>query len=151
METRISLIVHRSSLHVEQSPLPCPPSSHPQTSLCSPLCGSEDETGMHKVISTTALPKWEARKSHREKGFPLHIQGWVPVGHQPLSQHTLLITHSFFFESTALSYLWSRALLAMSYIYKKIEIRKLKARLHCCIIQVGCELHCSMSQFALCS
>ena len=31
-------------------PSTCPPSSHPQTSLCLPLCGSEGGTGMHKVI-----------------------------------------------------------------------------------------------------
>lgn len=62
-------------LYVEQSPLTCLPSPHPQTSLCSCLCGSEGGMEMHKVIPEAALSKRKPKKCHGEKSFLLQTWG----------------------------------------------------------------------------
>lgn len=75
---------HRSSI----TPLPTRGRipSHAHLLLPSPnqpllTCyDSEGGTEMHKVIPSTALSKWELKKSPGGKGFVLRTQGQVAVG-----------------------------------------------------------------------
>lgn len=61
-------------------------SPHMHTFLTSPnqplltCCDSEGGTEMHKVIPSTALSKWELKKSPGDKGFVLRTQGQMAVG-----------------------------------------------------------------------
>lgn len=110
--------------------------------------GTGNNTGMPRVILTTALSKWEPRKRQGEKGFLPQTRGWGAAGQHLCHSLCCSFTAALLSESAPFAMRGAEHCL-LSRIKK--ETRKINATLSYCIVQGGWKLHCSTPQSALCS